>query len=115
MRSVPFGQPTAQYAVGVLVRGPLPRGVRVAEVDREPVDEGFGVGPIGHLAALVPGERRSQVSGDPIEQLDERGGDLGCAVAFRKIGEQRVAARPAGEGPDRPRPQRPDRSAGIPS
>jgi hypothetical protein len=27
------------------------------KVDRESLDEGFGVGPAGHLAALVPSER----------------------------------------------------------
>ena len=30
-----LGKPAAENAVGVLVRGSLPRGVRVAEVDRE--------------------------------------------------------------------------------
>jgi len=41
----------------VLVRGPLPWRVQIAEVDREPVNESFGSGPVGHLAALVPRER----------------------------------------------------------
>lgn len=82
---MPLGSQRRRIAVAVLVRGPLPRGVRIAEVDREPVDEGFGVDPVGHLAALVPGQRRTQMRRDPIEQLDEGSHDLGCAVAFGQI------------------------------
>ena len=75
--------------------------VWVAEVDREPVDEGFGVGPVSHLAALVPGERRAEMGLDPVEQLNQRAGDFGCGVAVRQIGEQRQAARSTGECHDR--------------
>ena len=55
-----FGHPLAEEAVGVLVGAALPGRVGVAEVD---VDAGVDAerGVLGHLPALVPGDRSDQV------------------------------------------------------
>ena len=62
----------------------LPRAVRVAEVDRQPgVDAQLDV--LGHLGALVPGQRSAQLVG----QRGDRGGD-GVADGFGAVpGERR--------------------------
>jgi len=63
-------EPLAQQAVGVLVRAALPGAVRVAEVDRQSgVDAQLGM--LGHLAALISGQRPTQLVG----QRRDRGGD----------------------------------------
>ena len=66
-----FGEVLAQQAVGVFVGAPLPWAVWVTEVDLEPgVDAELGV--LGHLGALVPGERVAELVG----QRGDHSGDL---------------------------------------
>ena len=50
----------AQQPVGVLVRAALPGAVRVAEVDLHAGVDGEP-GVVGHLGALVPGQRSAQL------------------------------------------------------
>jgi len=55
-----LGEVLAQQPVGVLVAAALPWAARVAEVDLQAgVDAQRGV--LGHLAALVPGQRPPQL------------------------------------------------------
>ena len=65
-----FGEVLAQQAVGVLVGAALPGAVGVTEVDVEVgIDSQLGV--LGHLRALVPGQRAAQLLG----QRGDRRGD----------------------------------------
>ena len=67
----------------VFVRGALPGGVRVAEVDREPVDEGFGVSPRAHLAVLEKsGHRRPFQSATSITSIGMQGSRPRGSPAF---------------------------------
>lgn len=62
-----LGEVLVEEAVGVLVGFALPERVRVAEVD---VGSGYGgaLDVVGHLLALVPGQRASQVLRDVIHR-----------------------------------------------
>ena len=60
----------AQQPVGVLVRAALPRPVRIAEVDSSPVSR-LKLRVVGHLGALVPGERSAQL----VRQRGDHAGD----------------------------------------
>ena len=51
-----LGEVLADQSVGVLVGGSLPGAVGVGEVDRD-AGGGGEAGVLGHLAALVPGDR----------------------------------------------------------
>lgn len=57
-----FGEELAQEAVGVLVRPPLPRAVRIAEID---LDAGVDCEAqmLGRFLAAVPCERAAQLLG----------------------------------------------------
>ena len=80
-----LGEVLAQQAVGVLVGAALPGAVRVGEVDGEAgVDAQLGV--LGHLGALVPGQR-------PAQLLGQRGDRRGDRVA------DRLGAVPGERGP----------------
>src|SRR5688500_8118975 len=75
-----LGEVLPEQSVGVLVAGPLPWGVRVAEVDWQP--RGLAqLRMLRHLGSLVPGQRASQRGG----QVGNRGGyrfaHRFCAVA----------------------------------
>src|SRR5215207_9352910 len=54
-RSVPFGKVLAEQAVCVLVGGPLPGRVRVAEEDVDIGSDG-DLFPVPHLRPLIPGQ-----------------------------------------------------------
>jgi putative transposase len=74
-----LGEVLAQQAVGVLVGAPLPGAVRVAEEDVEPsVDAELGV--LGHLGALVPGQRSAELLGQSRDHLGDCVSDGLCAV-----------------------------------
>ena len=67
---MPLGKYWPQQAVGVLVGAALPGAVGVTEVDVEVgIDSQLGV--LGHLGALVPGQRAAQLLG----QRGDRRGD----------------------------------------
>ena len=86
-----FGQPASQQPVGVLVGGPLPEAVGVAEVDLD-AERLFDVGPAGHFASLVPGEGADQPGGLAGERRGHSLGDLGRPVPVGQRHDQGVAA-----------------------
>src|SRR5690606_40564612 len=66
-----FGEVLAQQPVGVLVAGPLPRAVRIAEEDVDIVVDAY-LCVVGHLGALVPGERLAQLLGQGGDSRGDR-------------------------------------------
>ena len=65
------GEVLAQQPVGVLVGPALPRALRIAEVDRQAgLDPQLGV--LGHLGALVPGQRPAQLLGQRRDRCGDR-------------------------------------------
>lgn len=64
----PLGEVLAEQTVGVLIAATLPWALRVAEVDLE-----TGIDPqlrmLGHLGALVPGQRATQVDRQAADRL----------------------------------------------
>src|SRR6266545_5952208 len=70
----------AQQTVGVFAGAALPGALRVAEIDLEAgVDAQLGV--LGHLGALVPGERAAQLLGQRRDRRGDRVADSFGAVA----------------------------------
>ncbi len=86
-----FGEILPDYPVGVLVGSPLPRGMRVREIHRDLRSEGEG-GVLGHLDALVPGDRPAQVRGHVPHGLDDALADRAGVPAVRQCDRDQVAA-----------------------
>ena len=91
LRSVGFGEPAAQEAVGLLVGRLLPGGSGFAEVHLDG-EVFFDVGPAGHLASLVPCQGFDHVGGLAGQRGCDRLGGGGGAVAVGQRHHQGVAA-----------------------
>jgi hypothetical protein len=74
----------AEQAVGVLVGAALPGAAWIAEVDLDAAVDGE-LGVLGHLSAVVPGQRTAQLLG----QLE---------TAAVRTGRIRSAVNPSGSG-----------------
>ena len=83
-----LGEVLAKEAVGVLVRAPLPGASGIAEVDVDPrLDREAPV--LGHLRALIPGQRAAKLGRQGGDALRERVGDrLGLGPSGRAISWQ---------------------------
>src|ERR1700733_10884859 len=79
----PFREVFADQPVGVLIGPPLPRGMRMREIDRQVSGPGEGRVP-GHLGALGPGERPAQVRGQILDRIEQRVLDRVRVVAVRQ-------------------------------
>ena len=89
-----LGEVVADQAVGVLVGGALPGAVGVGEVDRD-VGGGGEDGVLGHLAALVPGDRGSHGPGQVSDHGLQGGGDgLGVVAGAQAVYEHEAAGAP---------------------
>src|ERR1019366_8902371 len=78
-----LGEVLAQQAVGVLVGAALPRTARVAEEDLQAGREAeFGVP--GHLGALIPGQRSTQLLGQRRDRRSDRVADGFGAVSCER-------------------------------
>ena len=89
-----LGEVVADQAVGVLVGGALPGAVGVGEVDRDVGGSGEG-GVLGHLAALVPGDRGPYGPGQVSDHGLQGGGDsLGVVAGAQAVYEHEAAGAP---------------------
>ena len=109
------GEVLAEQAVGVLVGAALPWALRVAEVDLQTgIDPQLGV--LGHLRALIPGQRAAQLLGQGEDRVGDRVTHLFGAVpgdrrpvldswlaivGWREVQQHREPARALHQGADR--------------
>src|SRR6266487_1868509 len=86
-----FREVLPQQAVGILIRAPLPRRMRMRE---EHGDVGFEGqrGVLGHLRALVPGDRPEQARRHVRQGLDDAIADGGGVPAVRQRDRDEIAA-----------------------
>ena len=83
-------QVLAKEAVGVLVRSALPWRVWIAEVDGDARGDGE-VGVIGHLGALVPGDRSAQLVGQRRDRSAHRGVHRGGRAVSVQVQQEHQA------------------------
>src|SRR5450759_4404579 len=95
-----LGQVLAEQAVGVLVGAPLPRAVRVAEVDGDAGLDREGE-VLGHLLATVPGERATELPGQGRDPLGEGIPDRGGGTTGGQGRKEEIAGPALDEGGDR--------------
>ena len=95
-----LGEVLAQEAVGVLVAGALPRGVRVTEEDRD-IGVDLDLLSLAQLDALVPGEGPAQGLWERLDLGSQRWRDLVGLVAVGEMHEHRVAGAALHQRADR--------------
>ena len=87
-----------QQAIGVLVGAPLPRALRIAEVDGDVGGQGEAL-VVGEFFSAIPGERLIEFVGQFSRLPDQRCYD-GFGVAIGDLGAQHIAGVPLDQGDD---------------
>src|SRR5258708_1470914 len=108
-----FREVLPDNSVGILIRSPLPRRVRVGEIHRDIGCEGEG-GVLGHLGALVPGDRSAQVRGHVPDGLDDALADRFGVAAVRQRNRDKVPALALHQGSHRGFPRLADHEVTFP-
>ncbi len=94
-----FGKVLPKEAVGVLVRGALPRAARITEVHRDVRRSGeSAVGP--HLSALIPRQRMPKRHGQGTERVHERLHHSSSDAPDRQQHQATISRPPFDQGPN---------------
>src|SRR5260221_6162634 len=108
-----FREVLPDNSVGILIRSPLPRRVRVGGIHRDIGCDGEG-GVLGHLGALVPGDRSAQVRGHVPDGLDDALADRFGVAAVRQRNRDKVPALALHQGSHRGFPRLADHEVTFP-
>jgi hypothetical protein len=105
-----LGQVLAEQAIGVLVGAPLPRAARVTELDLYAGINGE-LEVLSHLPTLIPGQRATQLLGQPQHRGGQRRPYLVRGPSLGERKQQHLAAVALDQGPDRAGPLAEDQVA----